>query len=99
MDPLAKAMLAKRLKEYGVKIYTGAKVLHLTDRNAVVQQAKKEFSFPIETVVNAVGVRSNRALPDALDGSGLEVHVISDAVEPRRALEAICEGFEVGNKV
>jgi NADPH-dependent 2,4-dienoyl-CoA reductase/sulfur reductase-like enzyme len=99
MDPLAKAMISKRLNGYGVKIHTSAKVLRLTERNAVVKQAKKEFSFPIETVVIAVGVRSDRALPDALDGSGLEVHVIGDAVEPRRALEAIREGFEVGDRV
>jgi 2,4-dienoyl-CoA reductase-like NADH-dependent reductase (Old Yellow Enzyme family)/thioredoxin reductase len=99
MDPLAKAMLTKRLNARSVKIFTGTKVLRLTEKNAIVQQDEKELSFPVEKVVIAVGVRPNRTLLDALDRNDLEVHIIGDAVESRRALEAIREGFEVGNRV
>jgi NADPH-dependent 2,4-dienoyl-CoA reductase/sulfur reductase-like enzyme len=99
MDPLAKAMLIKRLDARGAKIHTGTRLIRLTKREAFVQRAENHVTFPVETVVIAVGVRPNRALPDALDGSGLDVHVIGDALEPRRALEAIREGFEVGNQV
>ena len=42
---------------------------------------------------------SNRELPDALYGSVPEIYVIGDAVEPRKALDAIYEGFEAGSKV
>jgi soluble P-type ATPase len=52
-----------------------------------------------ETVVIAVGVRHNRELTDALKNSDLEIHTIGDAVEPRKVLEAIWEGFEVGNGI
>lgn len=99
MDPLAKAMLNKRLNKRGVEIHTGTKVLRLTEREAIVQQAGEEIAFPVETVVIAVGVRPNRTLPDALAESDLEIHVIGDAVEPRQALQAIHEGFVVGNEV
>jgi 2,4-dienoyl-CoA reductase-like NADH-dependent reductase (Old Yellow Enzyme family)/thioredoxin reductase len=99
MDPLAKAMLTKRLIWHGVEINTGTKVLRMTGKKAFVQQNDQEFSIPIETVVIAVGVRPDRTLSDALAESDLEVHIIGDAVEPRQALEAIREGFEVGNKV
>jgi pyruvate/2-oxoglutarate dehydrogenase complex dihydrolipoamide dehydrogenase (E3) component len=99
MDPLAKAMLTKRLNARDVEIFTGTKVLRLAERNVVAQQAGRETTLPLETVVIAVGVRPNRTLLDALDENDLEVHVIGDAVEPRRALEAIREGFEVGNRV
>jgi hypothetical protein len=44
-------------------------------------------------------VRSNRELPDALGNSNLDIHVIGDAVKPRKALEAIWEGFSVGNTI
>lgn len=47
----------------------------------------------------AVGVKANRALPDALSKSDLEMHVIGDTRELRKALEAIQEGFEVGNRI
>jgi NADPH-dependent 2,4-dienoyl-CoA reductase/sulfur reductase-like enzyme len=99
MDPLAKAMLTNRLNARDVEIFTGTKVLRLAERNVVAQQAGRETTLPLETVVIAVGVRPNRRLLDALEGNDLEVHVIGDAVEPRRALEAIREGFEVGNRV
>ena len=44
----------------------------------------------------AVGVRANRELADVLADVPFEVHVIGDAVRPRKALEAIQEGFRVG---
>jgi hypothetical protein len=47
----------------------------------------------------AVGVKAKRALPDALAESDLEMQVIGDAREPCKALLAIQEGFEVGNRI
>jgi len=49
--------------------------------------------------VMAVGARANRELADALQDAPFEVHVIGDAVRPRKALEAIQEGFKVGLEV
>jgi signal-transduction protein with cAMP-binding, CBS, and nucleotidyltransferase domain len=34
-----------------------------------------------------------------IEPSGLEIHVIGDAFQPRKALEAVWEGFEVGLKI
>ena len=54
--------------------------------------------FPAETVVIALGLRADRALADALERHA-EVHLIGDCVEPREALDAVYEGFEVGRKL
>jgi len=99
MDLLAKAMLSARLREHHVSIHTSTKILRLTKTTAVAEKEGQEITFPIETIVIAVGVRSNGTLPNALAGSDLEIYVIGDAVEPRKALEAIQEGFDVGNRV
>lgn len=96
MDPLARIVLTERLKRGGVNIETGTEIVRLTKSTAIAAKRGQQVIFPIETVVLAVGVRANRELPDALAGSDLECHVVGDAVEPRRALEAIREGFEVG---
>lgn len=96
MDALAKGMLLGRLKKQGVSIHTGAKVIGLTSNEALVEQDGSTICFPIETVIMAVGVRPNRKLVEALQDSGLELHVIGDAVRPRKALEAVWEGFNVG---
>jgi len=95
MDILAKTMLLKRLKKKGVKLFPSTKVQRLTKDTVIAQQGEEEISLPIETVVIAVGVQANRELPDALVGSDLEIHTIGDAVEPRKVLDAIWEGFEI----
>ena len=99
MDALAKAMLLGRLKKQGVAIHTRTKVIGLTKDEALVEQDEESIRFPIETVIMAVGVRPVRDLAGVLEYSGLEIHVIGDAFQPRKALEAIWEGFEVGLKI
>ena len=99
MDLLARAMLLRRLQKQNVTIHTSTKVTRLTRDTAFARQNDGEIQFPIETVILAVGVRPNRELVDALEQSGLEMYVIGDAVQPRKALEAIWEGFEVGLRV
>ncbi len=99
MDPLAKAMITKRLKGADVKIFTDTKVLSMKKNTVIAQQKGNEIVYPIETVVIAVGVRANREMPDKLLKRDLEVYVIGNAVEPRKALDAIQDGFYVGNKV
>jgi 2,4-dienoyl-CoA reductase-like NADH-dependent reductase (Old Yellow Enzyme family)/thioredoxin reductase len=99
MDLLARAMLLGRLQKQNVTIHTSTKVTRLARDTAFARQNDGEIQFPIETVILAVGVRPNRELVEALEQSGLEMYVIGDAVQPRKALEAIWEGFEVGLRV
>jgi 2,4-dienoyl-CoA reductase-like NADH-dependent reductase (Old Yellow Enzyme family)/thioredoxin reductase len=96
MDPLAKAMIIRRLDQRGVVVHTGAKVVRLTADTATAEREGQEFAIACETVVLAVGVRANRALAEALSESAQEFHVIGDAVEPRMASDAIREGFAIG---
>jgi 2,4-dienoyl-CoA reductase-like NADH-dependent reductase (Old Yellow Enzyme family)/thioredoxin reductase len=99
MDPLAKSMLLRRLNRQDVAIHTDTRVTSLTSNNALAQKADTAVRFPIETVIMAVGARPERDLADKLEDSGLEFHIIGDAFQPRKALEAIWEGFEVGLNV
>ena len=95
MDLLAKAMIMKRLNKNQVAIHTNTKIVRLEKDIAIAKKEEEEIRLPIETVVIAVGIRPNRELPDALTGNDVEVHVIGDAVEPRKALDAVYEGFEI----
>jgi len=99
MDSLAKAMLLGRLKKQGVTIHTRTKITELTKNEAIDLQDDSIIRFPIETIILALGVRPNRNLVGAIEPSGLEIHVIGDAFQPRKTLEAIWEGFEVGLKI
>ncbi|MGD2026672.1 MAG: NAD(P)/FAD-dependent oxidoreductase [Anaerolineales bacterium] len=99
MDILAKNMLLARLKKRGVDIHIQTKVSELTSNIASAKQRGKTVQFPIETVIIAVGVRSNSEVATMLEDSGLEMYIIGDASQPRKALEAIWEGFEVALKL
>jgi len=108
LDPLAKALLLRRLESLGVDVRTGVEVVRFeTDaqgRTTVIarpwphQEKAPELRFPAETVVIAMGLRADRSLADGLAGRP-NVYTIGDCVEPREALDAIYEGFEVGRTV
>ena len=107
LDPLARAVLLKHLESLGVEVRTGVEVVRFeTDgqgQTTVVarpyphREDAPELRFPAETVVIALGLRSDPSLAEAL--AGREVYTIGDYVEAREALQAVQEGFEVGLKV
>ena len=95
LDPLPRTMLLKRLAKHQVELHTDTEVSALTPAGARVQKNGEELLFPLETVVLAVGARPDRELAEALSESGLELHVVGDAVEPRGIGEAIWEAHQV----
>lgn len=110
LDPLAQAVLLKRLESLGVEVRTGVEVIRFENdemgQTTVIARAyphrknTSELRFPAETIIISLGLRSDRSLAEALESQGgPQVHIIGDCVEPREALEAIWEGFEIGNKV
>ena len=99
MDRLSRSVLLKRLGEKGVEMHTGTTVTRLTASAVVAEVDGQETRFPVETVVMAVGMAANRELAEGLEGSGIDYHVVGDAVEPRQALDAIWEAFEVGTRL
>lgn len=110
LDPLAQAVLLRRLEKAGVEVRTGIEVIRFEKDKAgnttVVARPYPErenapdLRFPAETVIIALGLKSDRSLAEALEAQdGLQVQCIGDYVEPREALEAVWEGFEIGNRV
>jgi 2,4-dienoyl-CoA reductase-like NADH-dependent reductase (Old Yellow Enzyme family)/thioredoxin reductase len=95
LDPLPRAMLLRRLKEQGVEIHFDTTVTEISDGQVLAMKGGEELRIPADAAVLAVGFRSNRELAQSLSGTGLEVHLIGDALEPRGAGEAIWEGFEI----
>ncbi|MGD2121607.1 MAG: FAD-dependent oxidoreductase, partial [Gemmatimonadota bacterium] len=99
LDPLPRTMLLKRLHGYQVEIHVNCEVLALTAAEARVRANGEETLLPLETVVLAVGAQPDTKLMDELAGSGLDIHLVGDAVEPRGAGEAIWEAFEAATAI
>ena len=107
LDPLARALLLRHLEDSGVDVRTGVEVVRFeTDaqgQTTVIarpwphQEGANDIHFPAETVIIAMGLRSDPSLVEALETQGGPgVHVVGDCLEPREALDAVWEGFEVG---
>jgi NADPH-dependent 2,4-dienoyl-CoA reductase/sulfur reductase-like enzyme len=110
LDPLAQTTLLRRLEGLGVDVRTGVEVVRFeTDQagqTTVIaqpyprQQNAEEMRFPAETIIIALGLRAKDGLAKALRArDGLQVKVAGDCIEPREALEAVWEGFEIGRKL
>jgi len=108
LDPLARAVLLRRLERLGVDVRTGVEVVRfeagqkgeatVVARPYPHQEGASEMRFTAETVIIALGLRADHSLADALAGRP-NVYTVGDCVEPREALDAVYEGFEVGRKV
>lgn len=93
-----KLFLMRDLKKNNVNILTNTKVNEITKESVHIENKEgllEEISS-IDTVVFALGSKSVNNLEEALKEKVDKVTVVGDAVNVRRALEAIEEGFYQG---
>jgi len=95
-DADTKAYFTLRFQKNGVVVYTDAELKRVKGKTAVIQRGHEEIRFPVGMVVLAVGAEPNDGLCDELSSSGLSVVKVGDCVDPRRILDAVCEGFRAG---
>ncbi len=89
--------LLHRLKECGIRIFTSTRVDEIHRQGVVVtKNGKKETWEGFDTIVMATGMRSRNEMVHEIKGKEREVYVIGDAVKPRRGVDAMQEGAEVG---
>lgn len=87
------------LHRFGVKVLTGARAKEIHENGVVVLRGEKEEKIPCDSVVLAMGSSPSEDLSQRLVGMVPEIHVIGDAKGPRKALDAIWEGYEVGRSI
>ena len=59
----------------------------------------QERTVEVDTVVTALGGRAENALEQELDGRGLEVHVVGDALAPRTIHDAILTATRAARRI
>ena len=92
MDPINRYMLLRRLEEKKIPAYVKCKFESITDAGIVVCEVRGKRTLKAESIILALGSKSNSELAKALSGKVPEVYAAGDCVEPRRSLEAIHEG-------
>jgi len=98
--PQTRMLLLLRLQQKGVKAITSATVKEILEDGVVItRNGQEETIRGMDYIILAMGAKSVNELSDKIKDKVAEVYVIGDAKEPRKALEAIAEGAEVGRKI
>ncbi|MGI6406101.1 MAG: FAD-dependent oxidoreductase [Syntrophaceticus sp.] len=95
-----KHFLMLRLKRHEVQIATNTTVKEILQDGAKVEKDGQEKQLTgFDTIVIAVGAKPVNELKSQLEGKVRELHVIGDASEPRKAIDAIEEGASLAIKL
>lgn len=88
----------RQYEKFGVKVAVNTKVKEFTDEGIIAIDAKgKEVKYKADTVVVAMGTKSNNALAKELEALDLEadIYTIGDANEANIVYAATRDGFDV----
>jgi 2,4-dienoyl-CoA reductase (NADPH2) len=91
--------ILQEIRRLGVKVMVNTKAKRVEKGGVVIERSGKEVFVEGDSVVVAVGSRSVNELWGSLKDKMKEIYLIGDALEPRKVMEAIYEGFSIGLKV
>jgi len=93
-------ILLQELARYTVDMLTGVTVEVITKEGlTIVDKGGKRQVLKADTVVIAVGSKPDRALFKELMDKVPEFYEIGDCITPRKAIDAIYEGFDIAHKL
>ena len=83
----------------GIRSQLSSRAVEITPESVVFEKEGQTSSLPARTVVLAIGVEPVNDLYEEFKDQVEEIYLIGDAKKPRKALEAVREGLEVGLKI
>jgi 2,4-dienoyl-CoA reductase (NADPH2) len=87
------------LGRLSIRTRTRALAKEITAEGVIIEHQGREELTRADTVVLATGTQPVNALYEKLRGRAPEIYLIGDAKTPRKALEAVAEGFAVGRTI
>ena len=99
LQPYVRDTMVGELMRLGVSITPYARLAGVDADTAYFEQTttgEAMLAEGTETVVLALGHRSEDALAGALQAAGIAAHVIGDALSPRTCEEAVLDGLKAG---
>jgi 2,4-dienoyl-CoA reductase (NADPH2) len=96
-------VLLQEASRLGVRFMEACCVEKITQGGLIADTAGEKKDIVADTIVIAAGARANVELEEALLAEGImgkfEVVKIGDCVSPRKALDAIHEGFDLARRL
>lgn len=89
------------LAEAGIECITNAACKEITEHSVKYEQSGESFELKCDSVVLAAGARSlpHADISEACDRHQIPWHLVGDAIQARRALNAIAEGVEIALQI
>ncbi len=87
------------LKRLGVTIMTKTKAVGIRSDGMEIERGNRADFLPADSIVIAAGSLPENGLVNEIERLVREVHTIGDAKEPRKALDAIREGYYAGLQI
>ena len=95
VEPRTRVLLLQRLTQLGIEITTGCKLKSIGRNDIVGEVEGSELTFPVDSVVLAVGCRANTELENKLKAGRYKVYTIGDCRDPANIKAAVHQGFRV----
>jgi len=99
IGPSTRWTILDELKRRGVRIIPGARAVAVKAEGLEIEKEGKREIIPADTIVMATGAKPESSLEKELKGFVKEIYVTGDAAGPRKAIDAIREGFMAGLRV
>jgi 2,4-dienoyl-CoA reductase (NADPH2) len=99
IGPSTRWSILQDMSRRGIRTYEAAKAVEITTESVLIEQEGHTIHLPAKSVVAAVGARPVNRLYEQLREKVQDVYLIGDAKKPRKALEAVHEGFEIGLRI
>ncbi|MCG8402337.1 MAG: FAD-dependent oxidoreductase [Firmicutes bacterium] len=87
------------MRRFGIRALTKTRLLRITGSGVVVEKDGEEQALEADTVVLAVGSCPAAELGERIKAELPEVYLVGDAVAPRKALDAVHQGYLAGSTV
>ncbi|MNV93800.1 NADH oxidase [compost metagenome] len=101
LGDLRSICVMESLHESGVHILTSAKCLEINEVGVVIETQGEISTYPCDSVVVAIGAKSRNYenLHTFCEEQHIPIHVIGDALQARRALNAVSEAHEIARMI
>lgn len=99
MAPMNEWMLRDLIHFNGIQLKTNARLLKITNVGAVIEQDGKEIELSADSVIIAVGFRSQNTLFEELKFDYDQIYNLGDGKKVRNIRAAIWEAYEVARSI
>ena len=93
------SMLLDLMNYHGIKILKGAAVPSICVNTAVVRQGENTLEREADTVISAVGYRSENSLYEAVKGMDREIYNVGDSSQVHNIMYAVWNAYEVARNI